>query len=92
VRLERGASAFVAALFLAVITAPGLIQTISEVRDGKSPRALEVFQQPPTARNLGAYEQSLAQASLVAKQLRPWMQFLESRFLADLGEPAIVGR
>ena len=90
--MDRRACIFVAAVFLAVIMAPGLIQTVSELRHGEQPRVLDVFLQPPTARNLHAYEQSLEETSLVVKQLRPWMQYLEWRFLADAGEKAVVGR
>ena len=90
--MDRRAYIFVAAVFLAVIMAPGLIQTVSELRDGEQPRALDIFLQPPTARNLHAYEQSLEETSLVVKQLRPWMQYLQWRFLADAGEKAVVGR
>ncbi len=89
---DRRAHIFVAALFLAVIMAPGLIQTFSELRHGEQPLALDIFLQPPTARNLHAYEQSLKETSLVVKRLRPWMQYLEWRFLADAGDKAVVGR
>jgi hypothetical protein len=81
-----------ASVSLAVIMAPGLIQTVSELWSGEQPRALDIFVQPPTARNLHAYEQSLEETSLVVKQIRPWMQYLEWRFLADGGEKAVVGR
>ena len=91
-RTDRRAYIIVAAVFLAVIMAPGLIQTVSELRDGERPRALDIFLQPPTARNLHAYEQSLEETSLVVKQLRPWMQYLQWRFLADAGEQVVVGR
>ncbi len=91
-RLNDRACIFVAAVFLAVIMAPGLIQTVSELRDGEQPRALEIFLQPPTARNLHEYEHSLEETSLVVKQLRPWMQYLQWRFLADAGEKVVVGR
>ncbi len=74
--MDRRAYIIVAAVFLAVIMAPGLIQTVSELRHGERPRALDVFRQPPTARNLHGYEQSLEETSLVVKQLRPWMQYL----------------
>ena len=90
--MDRRAHIIVAAVFLAVIMAPGLIQTVSELRQGERPRALDVFLQPPTARNLHAYEQGLEEASLVVKPLRPWMQYLQWRFLADAGEKAVVGR
>jgi hypothetical protein len=91
-RMDRRACIFVAAVFLAVIMAPGPIQTVSELRSGERPRALDIFSQPPTARNLHGYEQSLEETSLVVKQLRPWVQYLEWRFLADAGEKAVVGR
>jgi hypothetical protein len=91
-RMDRRAHIFVAAVFLAMIVAPGLIQTVSELRDGERPRALGVFRQPPTARNLHAYEQSLEDTSIVVKQLRPWMQYFQWRVLADAGGKAVVGR
>ena len=56
----------VTAGFLAVIIAPALIQTVSELRDGEMPLALDVFLKPPTARNLHAYEKSL-------KDLETWL-------------------
>jgi len=91
-RMDRRAYIIVAAVFLAVIMAPALIQTVSELRHGEQPRALDIFLQPPTARNLHAYEQSLEETSLVVKQLRPGMQYLQWRFLADAGEKVVVGR
>jgi hypothetical protein len=90
--MDRRAYIMVAAPFLAVILAPGLIQTVSELRDGERPRALDVFRQPPTARNLHEYEEGLEETSLVVKRLRPRMQYLQWRFLADAGEKAVVGR
>jgi hypothetical protein len=90
--MERRAHIMMTALFLAVILAPGLIQTVSELRDGEPPRALDVFLQPPTARNLHAYEQSLEETSLVIHRLRPWVQYFQWRFLGDAGEKAVLGR
>jgi hypothetical protein len=90
--MDRRAHILVAAVFLAVIMAPGLIQTASELRYGEQPGALDVFLQPPTARNLHAYEQRLEQASLVIKQFRPWVQYMQWRFLDDAGEKAVLGR
>ena len=91
-RTDRRAHIIVAAVFLAVIAAPGLIQVVAELRQGEPPRALEIFSRPPTARNLHEYEHDLEEASLVVKQLRPRMQYLQWRFLADAGEKAVVGR
>ncbi len=91
-RIDRGAPIFVAATFLALIVAPGLIQAVFEIRHGERPRALDIFLRPPTARNLHAYERSLEESSLVIQDLRPGMQYLQWRFLADTGEKAVVGR
>jgi hypothetical protein len=91
-RMDRRACIFVTAGFLAVILAPGLIQTFSELRDGERPRVLDVFRQPPTARNLHGYEQGLQESSLVVKQFRPLTQYLEFRLLADAGDKAVLGR
>jgi hypothetical protein len=90
--MKRGPYIFVAAVFVAVIAGPGVLQTISDLRYGEQPRALDIFFQPPTARNLHAYEKSLEETSLVVKQLRPRVQYLEWTFLADAGEKAVVGR
>jgi hypothetical protein len=92
VRTNRRAYIVVVAVFLAVIMVPGLIQTVSELRHGERPRSLDIFLQPPTARNLHGYEQSLEETSLVINQFRPWMQYIEWRFLDDAGEKAVVGR
>jgi SGNH hydrolase-like domain, acetyltransferase AlgX len=92
VPIDRRPYIVVAAVFLAVIVAPGLIQTVSELRNGDQPRALDIFLEPPTARNLHAYEQNLEETSLVVKQFRPWMQYLQWSFLDDAGEKAVAGR
>jgi hypothetical protein len=90
--MDRRPYRFVAAVFLALIMAPGLIQSLFELRQGETPLALDVFLQPPTVRNLRAYEQSLERTSLVIKQFRPWMQSMQWRFLGDAGEKAVRGR
>ena len=78
--------------FIAVIGSAGVIQTAVELYQGEGLGVLAVFDRPPTARNLHTYERSLEKSSLVIKQLRPWAQYLEWRFLADAGEKAVVGR
>jgi hypothetical protein len=90
--MDRRGHIIVAAFFLAVIMAPGIFQTVSELRSGERPGALDVFSQAPTARNLHDYERSLEQTSLVVKQLRPWAQYLQWSLLRDAGEKIIVGR
>ena len=89
---DRRACIFVVVIFLAVIVAPGLYQTVAELWQDEKPGALDVFKQPPTAENLHAYEQSLEDSSLVVKELRPLAQYLEWKFLADPGEKAVVAR
>jgi hypothetical protein len=79
-------------LFIAEIAAPGLIQTVFELRNGEHPQALDVFLERPTSRNLHAYEARLEQSSLVIKGFRPWMQYAEWSLLADVGEKAVLGR
>jgi hypothetical protein len=78
--------------FLAVIMAPGLIQLVFELRSGKQPLALDIFLQPPTARNLHDYEGGLEKTSIVINQLRPGAQYVQWRFLADPGEKVVLGR
>ncbi len=48
--------------------------------------------QTPTARNLHDYEQSLETTSLVVKHFRPWMRYIQWRFLDDGGEDVVLGR
>ena len=90
--IDRRPYIVVATVFLAVIMAPGLIQTVSELGAGEPPGVLEIILQPPTARNLHSYERSLEETSLVVKQCRPRIQYLEWRFLADAGEKVVLGR
>jgi hypothetical protein len=92
VQTDRRACITVVFSFLALIMAPGLIQTASELRQGEPPRVLDVFHQLPSARNLHGYEQGLEETSLVIRRLRPWVQYLQWRFLGDAGEKALLGR
>jgi hypothetical protein len=89
---NRRAHIFVAGGFLAVITVPGVIQTVADLRDGEPPRVLDVFFQLPTVRNLHAYERSLEETSPVINQLRPRMQYAQWRLLGEAGEKAVRGR
>ena len=42
--------------------------------------------------DLRAYERGLEDASVVARALRPWVQFAQFQWLRDGGEKALVGR
>jgi hypothetical protein len=89
---DRRANLFLVVVFLATIIAPGLIQTAREIQDGETPRVLEIFRQPPTARNLHAYEHGLEGSSYLIKQFRPWMQYVQWKVFADAGETVVLGR
>jgi alginate O-acetyltransferase complex protein AlgJ len=89
---RRSAQVFVTLGFVAVIWSASVIQTATETHQGERPGALELFDHPPTAENLRAFEKDLEQRSLVANELRPWMQYAQFELLADAGEKAVVGR
>ncbi len=78
--------------FLAILATPAIIQTAVELRRGEAIRALDLFRQAPTAKNLRQYEREMEEASCVAKELRPWTQYAQFRFLHDAGDKAIIGR
>jgi hypothetical protein len=78
--------------FLAILVAPGIIQTVVELRGGEAIQALTVLRRKPTATNLREYERELEEASGVAGQLRPWMQYVQFRLLHEAGDKALVGR
>ena len=78
--------------FLALLGAPAIIQSAIEWRRDRSVQALAVFEQRPTATQLRAYEQDLADASRIGQQLRPAVQYAHFTWLDDGGEKALVGR
>ncbi len=88
----RGPAIFTTVVFLAVILSAGMIQTAWELRQGDRPQSLDVFRQAPSAANLRRYERSLEDASLLAGRLRPWAQYAQFRWCADLGEKGFAGR
>lgn len=80
-------------IFFLTICAGGFIsQTAIELGRGESVGALQVFHQRPTAANLRAYEHSLEDASVLARTVRPWFQFIQFSWLRDGGEKTLVGR
>jgi hypothetical protein len=89
---SRPADLALATFFLVLVASVILIQTTVEVHRGERISALEVFRQKPTAAHLRAYEHSLEDASVVARALRPWVQFAQFAWLRDGGEKALVGR
>jgi len=89
---SRSAQVFVTLGFLAVIGSASLIQMAADSRRGERPVALEIFDRPPTAANLHAFEKSLEETSVVINELRPWMQYAQFELLADAGDKVILGR
>ena len=79
-------------MFLGIIAGVPLIQVAVELRQGEDPRALGVFQDPPTSANLRAYERNLESANWAAQLTRPWVQFAQFAGLRDGGEKAVIGR
>jgi hypothetical protein len=91
-RGRRAAELALVASFLVLVAGVILIQTVVEIRRGERFSALEVFRQKPTSANLRAYEHNLEDASVVARALRPWFQFVQFAWLRDGGDRALVGR
>jgi hypothetical protein len=91
-RRNRAAELALVIFFLLGVASVPLLQTVVEVCRGEGLSALEVFRQKPTSTNLRMYEDHLEDASIVARALRPWFQFVQFAWLRDGGEKALVGR
>ena len=73
-------------LFLGILGGVPLVQMPIEARRGDGIRALDVFNQPPTAANLRAYERNLEEANWAAQISRPWFQFAQFEWLGRAEE------
>jgi hypothetical protein len=91
-RRNRAPEFALASFFLVLVASVIVIQTTVEIHRGEGISALEVFRQKPTAAHLRTYEHGLEDASVVARALRPWVQFAQFAWLRDGGEKALVGR
>ena len=91
-RRNRAPELALATFFLVLVVSVIVIQTTVEVHRGEGISALEVFRQKPTAAHLRSYERGLEDASVVARALRPWVQFAQFAWLRDGGEKALIGR
>ncbi len=89
---RRGVSVALTVAFLAVISSVAIVQTSVELYRGERVQACEVFTRTPTTRHLREFETELQAASVVARALRPWMQYANYRLLGDAGEKAVIGR
>ena len=83
---------FLMAAFVSAIACVGPIQAVIELQGGDAPRALDVFTQRPTQRNLRTYEKRLEDASWFAGRLRGPVQYLQYVVLDDTGPKALSGR
>ena len=90
-RRNRAPERALASFFLVLVASVIVIQTTVEIHRGEGISALEVFRQKPTAAHLRTYEHGLEDASVVARALRPWVQFAQFAWLRDGGEKALVG-
>src|SRR5689334_298760 len=78
-------------LFVGIIFAVPLVQTVIEARQDDGIIALEILNQRPTAQNLRAYEKKLEETSWAGRLSRPWMQFANFKWLKYGGEKVVVG-
>ena len=78
-------------LFVGIIFAIPLAQTVMEVGSDDGVIALEVFSQRPTAENLRAYEKKLEETSWAGRISRPIIQFVQFDWLKYGGEKVVVG-
>ena len=82
---------FLTVVFLALICGTGLIQTATDLREGRAPRAAELFVRLPTRANLRAFETDLQDNCWLAQRLRPFVQYAQLAALRELGDKAVVG-
>lgn len=88
IRTER----LLVVLFLSLLAAPALIQSVLEWRGAGSVQALTQLPRRLTAADLRDYEDELEEASWVGQHLRPWIQYAQFAWLKDGGEKALVAR
>lgn len=81
-----------AAFLAAFLAGVPLAQLAEDLRQGRPPQALDVFRQAPRLENLQAYERALERDSVVAKAVRPYVQWAFTRVLRAGNEKVVVGR
>lgn len=77
-------------LFLGIIAAVPIVQTIREASEDDGVIALEVFSEWPTAEHLRNYEDKMESASWAARVSRPWLQYAHFDWLKEGGEKAVI--
>lgn len=88
---DRGPPIVVTVVFVGILLSAGGVQLAVELRRGERPPLLELFTQTPTVARLRTYEQDLEDASWLASQLRPWMQYAQYVLFKDVGHKALRG-
>src|SRR5688572_28770422 len=78
-------------LFVGVIAAVPLAQTVIEAQQDDGVIALEVFSEWPRAETLRAFEDRLEDNNWAARASRPWLQFANFAWLKEGGEKVVVG-
>ncbi len=78
-------------LFVALLCGLPLVQAAIELSNGKDVQALEIFGPIEEAR-LRQFEDDLRDASIVHKEVAPWLQLYLTKLLNRGNEKAVVGR
>lgn len=78
-------------LFLGILAAVPVIQTIEEASGDEGVIAFEVFSSWPTAENLRAFEHKLEAPSWLGQLSRPWLQFVNFTWLKEGGQKVVIG-
>ncbi len=87
----RGPHLLVILTFVGVLLSAGGFQLGLELRQGETPRVLQLLTRTPTVPHLRAYEQTLEETNWIATHLRPWIQYVRFILFRDLGPKALVG-
>jgi hypothetical protein len=90
--LTRRQQGYVVIGFLAVIYSVPLTQSIVEIARGQVPQFFDVFRQIPNRPILRSYEKELEEQSIIARSVRPWIQYARFVVFGDAGEKVLVGR
>ena len=89
--LTRRQQCYVVIGFLAVTYSVPLTQSIVEIARGQVPQFFDVFRQVPNRPILRSYEKELEEQSIIARSVRPWIQYARFVLFGDAGEKVLVG-
>ena len=83
---------FLVLVFLIIIFAEGIIQSMVEIRGRELPHIMQLFSQNPSRSNLRVFEKELEDNSYLSQTCEPVMRYLQFAVLKDTGDKAIMGR